>query len=241
MQRTTRRLALCIPGALAVSGLLASFAVAAVSVTTGPATSITSRAATLYGTINTDGQAVRWQFQYGLTKNYNKSTPVVEIPAGKGPVSVAWRITGLTPNTVYHYRLAVTTTGDTTYVPFEFAPGQDKTFKSGATGRLRLLSRKLPVHKGVISASLRCQSAFACRGKWSVTTFSGGATVDCTFAGRPSYRIRAHRRKVVRARVTGLCLSLLRASTNHQLGGKFSSRPKTGQSGVAKGVRLILR
>jgi hypothetical protein len=240
MQRTIRQLALSIFAALAGSALLAPVALAALSVTTGPATGITSHAATLYGTINPDGQEVRWQFQYGLTKSYNKSTPVVDIPAGKGAVTVAWRITGLTPNTVYHYRLVATTTGATTYVPFEFSRGDDKTFRSGATGRLRLLSRKLRVHKGVITASLRCQSAFACRGKWSVTTFSGGATVDCTVPGRPSYRIRAHGRKVVKARATDLCVSLLRASANRKLGGKFSSRPRTGQSGLVKGVRLIL-
>jgi hypothetical protein len=72
---------------------------------TGPATDVTSTAATVTGVINPNHAVTTWEFQYGLTTAYTDQTIAATLPAGSVPVSVASRLTGLTPGTVFHYRI----------------------------------------------------------------------------------------------------------------------------------------
>lgn len=71
---------------------------------------MTSTSATLNGTINPEGSTTTYQFEYGTTTAYGTKAPLVAISAGAGvsPVSVNRGISGLTPNTTYHYRLVAT-------------------------------------------------------------------------------------------------------------------------------------
>jgi hypothetical protein len=93
------------------------------SVSTTAATGITHAAATLNGTVNALGQNVNTYFDYGLTNSYG--TTVDGIPGtvtGNSPEAVTTAITGLEPNTVYHFRLrGITFTGVIVY-------GNDLTF-----------------------------------------------------------------------------------------------------------------
>jgi len=76
------------------------------TVTTDAAGSITSSGATLNGTVNANGYSTAVTFDYGLTDSY--STSVVATPSpvtGSSGTSVSKAITGLTPNTTYHYRV----------------------------------------------------------------------------------------------------------------------------------------
>jgi hypothetical protein len=72
---------------------------------TGGATSVTSTTAVLNGFV-APTQPSAWLFQYGLTKSYGTNTKPQYVAAGSA-VPVSWQITGLTPNTLYHYRLVV--------------------------------------------------------------------------------------------------------------------------------------
>ena len=91
------------------------------TVTTGGVTAIGARAATLAGTITPNGAPTSYSFQYGTTTSYGSSTPSRNAGAGNNPVNVLARPSGLTPGTVYHYRLSATNSAGTT-------TGSDQTF-----------------------------------------------------------------------------------------------------------------
>ena len=91
-------------------------------VTTNAPSNITSSSAKLNGTINPGGQTMINHFQYGTTITYG-STTANTTHTGNTTRSVSANITGLTPNTTYHFRLVGTSNGETRY-------GQDRTFRT---------------------------------------------------------------------------------------------------------------
>jgi hypothetical protein len=122
MRRIRRR---GVPVVVAAAALLlpAGALAAAPTATTGGATAITPSTATLHGTIDPNGTATNYVFQYGTTKLYGGTTPATGAGKGSKPVKVAAAITGLAPATTYHYRV-VAVRGSKVY------PGADKTFKT---------------------------------------------------------------------------------------------------------------
>jgi PKD repeat protein len=75
--------------------------------TTGDVSDVTQATATLGGVVESDGQAVRYHFQYGPTEAMEAATPEFEIPAGRDATNVSAQVAGLLPGTGYHYRLVV--------------------------------------------------------------------------------------------------------------------------------------
>jgi hypothetical protein len=80
------------------------------AVSTGQATGVTMASATLEGTVNPEGVPLTsCSFEYGTSESYGQSIPChpdpAEIGSGSTSVPVGAEITGLQPNTVYHYRL----------------------------------------------------------------------------------------------------------------------------------------
>lgn len=74
--------------------------------TTVAANAITTSGGTLNGTINPNGASTAVRFEYGLTPNYGTTVFADQSPlAGAEGVSVSKMITGLSPNTSYHYRV----------------------------------------------------------------------------------------------------------------------------------------
>jgi hypothetical protein len=84
-------------------------------VTTGPATDVVETVATLAGTVDPNGAATSYRFEYGTDTSYGNSVPVPAGDAGSGsePVEVAADVLGLQPDTTYHYRLVATGDGGT--------------------------------------------------------------------------------------------------------------------------------
>jgi hypothetical protein len=64
--------------------------------------------------------STNFAFQYGPTRHYGTQTPLAAAGSGAKPVKVSQAVTGLQPNTLYHYRLVAF--GATTTL------GQDRTF-----------------------------------------------------------------------------------------------------------------
>jgi hypothetical protein len=93
--------------------------------TTSAATSVTSGGAQLQGTVNPEGQATTYYFEYGTTEAYGSKMPVSPASAGSGSedVSVHREVAGLSQNTVYHYRLVATS-------PEGTVKGVDRTFQT---------------------------------------------------------------------------------------------------------------
>ena len=80
-------------------------AILPVTVTTS-ATSVTSSAATLNGTVSAGGASTNVTFEYGLTASYGTTVPGVPgTVTGNTVTPVSANISGLTVSTTYHYRI----------------------------------------------------------------------------------------------------------------------------------------
>jgi hypothetical protein len=122
--RSIRRRGVPVLAVMAGALLLPAGALAAApAVTTGGVTAITPTTSTLHGTVDPNGTATNYVFQYGTTKLYGGTTPTTGAGKGSKAVKAAAAISGLAPATTYHYRL-VGVRGTTIY------PGADKTFKT---------------------------------------------------------------------------------------------------------------
>jgi uncharacterized protein YkwD len=99
------------------------------AVTTGSATGVRDSAATLNGSVNPNGLATNYLFQYGLTTSYGLTTTINSAGSGTTAVAVSAPISGLKASTLYHYRLVATSASGTSY-------GSDKTLttSSGSAG-----------------------------------------------------------------------------------------------------------
>ncbi len=84
------------------------------TVTTDPATNINGNSVTLNATVNPTGSATTVYFEWGTTTSYGNITPTQSIGSGTTNVNVSANITGLSPNTTYHYRVTALNANGTT-------------------------------------------------------------------------------------------------------------------------------
>lgn len=94
--------------------------------TTGSASATTSSSVTLNGAANDNGTATTLSFEYGTSTSYGTTAsattpPGGAIAAGTGSTAASVDLTGLIPNTTYHFRLNATAGGIT-------VNGSDATF-----------------------------------------------------------------------------------------------------------------
>src|SRR3989344_4583559 len=96
--------------------------------TTSPATNVTSNSATLNGTVNPNGTASGAFFQWGTTTSYGNLTPNDTTPgSGTTAQPVFANLTGLSPNTTYHFRIVASSGPNTTVF------GADQSFTTAST------------------------------------------------------------------------------------------------------------
>jgi hypothetical protein len=74
------------------------------TITTNPATAITGTTATLNGTVNPNGIATTYWFDYGTTTGYGSSTAAQGPNSGTSPVAFSQAIGPLTAGQLYHFR-----------------------------------------------------------------------------------------------------------------------------------------
>jgi hypothetical protein len=92
----------------------ASAAASPPSITTTSASNVGESSATLTDTVNPNGQATTYYFEYGTTTSYGTQTSPADVGSGSTPVAVHTAIFGLTANTTYHYRLVAQSSAGTT-------------------------------------------------------------------------------------------------------------------------------
>jgi hypothetical protein len=98
------------------------------TVTTELATSVTSTSATLNATVNPNGSSTSARFDWGYTTSYGNQAAAIPAPgSGTSAVPVSAALTGLTCNTIYHFRVTATNAAGST-------SGADKTFVTPPTG-----------------------------------------------------------------------------------------------------------
>ena len=93
-------------------------------VATAAATAIASTTATLNGTVNPNGLATTYHFEWGTSTAYGNNTSVVSAGSGSSAVSVNANITGFSVNQTIHYRLVGVNSDGTTN-------GSDLSFVAG--------------------------------------------------------------------------------------------------------------
>jgi plastocyanin len=91
------------------------------AVATGLATALNETEATVEGSVDPEGEATEYSFEYGTNSSYGQTTAIKSVPADNLNHAVMMRLTGLTPGTEYHFRLVAKN-------PVGSADGGDHTF-----------------------------------------------------------------------------------------------------------------
>jgi hypothetical protein len=107
------------------------------TVTTGAADFLGSATATLTGTVNPNGADTTDHFEYGTTTSYTQSTPALDAGAGRAGLSVSASLSGLKPDTTYHYELVASNSPGP-------ASGADQTFATPAASAKPAVTTSAP-------------------------------------------------------------------------------------------------
>lgn len=123
---------------------------------TRAATALTGTTSTLNGTVNANGLATTYHFEWGTTTAYGTSTSTISAGSGLTDVLVNAGITGLTAGTTYHFRLVAVNSDGT-------SNGDDITFKYGTA-----IVRTIPV-SNLGSSTVTCGGEITSDGGYAVT------------------------------------------------------------------------
>ena len=92
-----------------------AFAASSPTATTTAAGSIGPTSAHLHGTVNPNGQATTWYFEFGTSTNYGTKTTAQSAGAGTKPVDESSSLSGLAGGTTYHYRIVAQNASGTSF------------------------------------------------------------------------------------------------------------------------------
>jgi hypothetical protein len=161
-------LALLVPATAAAAG--------PPSATTGAASSVTQSSATVSGTVDPQGTATTYRFEYGTSSSYGLQTAEVDAGSGTGAVDASANLTGLTSDTTYHYRLVATNAAGVTR-------GSDRTLKTdagpGPPGATTGSARSITASSARLAASVDPNGrATTYHFEWGTTTGYGKRTSE---------------------------------------------------------------
>jgi hypothetical protein len=131
--RTVFRLALAGVGVFVALLAVAVPAWAVEGVLTDPASGVSSASATLNGSLEPDGLDTHAWFEYGLSETYEFATAHQDAGEANEAVPFSAAVSGLEPNTTYHYRLAAESSSGISY-------GADETLTTQALPEIIALS-----------------------------------------------------------------------------------------------------
>jgi hypothetical protein len=140
------------------------------SATTGAASSVTQSSATVSGTVDPQGMATTYRFEYGTSSSYGLQTAEVDAGSGSGAVDATANLSGLTSDTTYHYRLVATN-------PAGVTGGADRTMKTDAR----------PGPPGATTGSARSVSPVAARLSASIDPNGRATTYHFEYGTTTSY------------------------------------------------------
>ncbi len=179
-----RKLHMLVPPALLSAILLAGAAAIAMAasspaVTTGARSNVTDTSGELHGSINPNGSATSYYFQWGPTTAYGAASAPHSAGHGTKPVSVVATAKGLIPGTVYHYRLVATNGSGT-------ATGADRSFTTSghppplvSTGPATQISKNGATLTAVVSPNEQTTTYYF---QYGTSTTYGSQTIAATTA-----------------------------------------------------------
>jgi hypothetical protein len=168
------------------------------SATTGAATSVTQGGATVSGTVDPQGTATTYRFEYGTSSSYGLQTAEVDAGSGSGAVDASANLSGLTSDTTYHYRLVATNAAGVTR-------GSDRTLKTDAR----------PGPPGATTGSARGVSAVAARLSASVDPNGRATTYHFEYGTTTSYGKRTADASAGSAQSVSATISGLSSNTRY--------------------------
>jgi hypothetical protein len=123
-------------------------AATAPSVATAPASGVGTTSARLNGTVNPNGQATSWWFEYGTSTSYGLKTATHSAGNGTKAVDVSHNISSLSVGTGYHFRLLASNATGTSY-------GGDQSFTTfGQPGVQTNAPQSIAATSAVLSGSI---------------------------------------------------------------------------------------
>jgi hypothetical protein len=160
-----------------------AYEVAPPSATTGPATGVGSSSATLTGTVRPNSGDASVRFEYATTTGYGSQTAVQRM-TGSSDQPVSAPLTGLSPNTTYHFRVVASAAdGTATGADGMFTtapPGGDGTTPPALAAATRL--RLVPGRFRAASSGPAARPAKVSVGTTVSYTLNTGASVRFTVA-----------------------------------------------------------
>jgi hypothetical protein len=164
------------------------------SVSTGSASAVGQTTAQIAASVDPNGTATTYHFEYGTSDSYGLATPDTAAGDGTSSVNVNASLTGLTSDTTYHFRIVATNAAGTTR-------GSDHTFRTQTAGRAPGVSsasaRDVRQNSATLRASLDPRSlATTFYFEWGTTNRYGQRTPDQSATGSGS--------RTVSAPITGL-------------------------------------
>jgi uncharacterized repeat protein (TIGR01451 family)/CSLREA domain-containing protein len=145
------------------------------SAVTESATGLSSTSVILRGSVNPNGSATTYVFQFGRTTGYGSQTSSQSAGSGTSVTSVSHGIAGLRPGTLYHYRIVAQNANGR-------ATGSDRTFRTPPRASLHVKPSR--VRAGAKTRVFG--NAGACRRGNRVTLISRAFSPAHKFAGVPA-------------------------------------------------------
>jgi phosphodiesterase/alkaline phosphatase D-like protein len=182
---------------------------------TSPVSQVNSDSATVTAVINPNHEKTTWYFQYGLSPAYSSRTFSQTLAAGGAPVTVSAQLAGLSPGTIFHYRVVAVNRGITEL-------GADSIFMTYPSRApvARVRARTTPRHdrhrpyvfttSGKVIGPSSTPSQFACTRVVQIRFFLGRRRVartfaavqpNCMFSAQTVFRHRPGRHHRARLRV----------------------------------------
>jgi hypothetical protein len=181
---------------------------------TGGASGISTSAATVSGTVNPEGAAVKVSFQFGTTTAYGQSTPTQTIGVGNAPAAFTAALTGLPAGTTVHYRAVASS-------DFGTFTGADQTLTTGSVttpppGSGVVTVGHAKVNGKTVAVRVTCSGA-PCKVTLKLT--AQGRHHHRVGVGSTTVTLSAGQTSIVRISLNGTGQHLL--ATRHGLGAKL--------------------
>ena len=152
--------------------------------TTDPAASIGPVSATLKGTVNPKGLETKYFFNYGTDETYGQKTAETAIPVGQSNVAASKLVSGLEPETEYHFQIVAKNSAAGGEVL-----GADRTFTTtggpvATTGQASEIGETTATVKGVVNPQGQTTKYFfnygttTAYGQKTSETSAGAGTTD---------------------------------------------------------------
>jgi CSLREA domain-containing protein len=210
--------------------------------TTGAASAITASGATLGGTVDTGQVPTAITFDYGTTTAYTSQTTGQAAGSGGGNTSVSAPVSGLAPNTTYHYRLvAHNSDGD--------AAGADATFTTAraAFPGVAIVTRNGRLdRKRHVKVKLSCPAAAftkdTCSGTLTLRAKLGqGKKARTQRIARKTFRLAAGKSATLTVTVSKGAAATAKSKKKLKAGATTSATDARGGTLIVKAVTLTLK